>query len=122
MLKVRYAEEPTALGGALDRQPDLETISAGEDGIEVVARYADSDPVLSGWALGEERLGGRGALVRVPVGAGDVVLFGFRPQFRGQPRGTFRLIFNAIHGAAAGLHRVAPPTGRAPPGPRSGTR
>jgi hypothetical protein len=29
------------------------------------------------------------------------VLIGFRPLFRGQPRGTFKLVFNAIHAAAA---------------------
>jgi len=77
--------------------------AASGPGVEVVARYATEDPVLSGWALGEQMLGSRGALVRVRVGSGDVVLFGFRPQFRGQPRGTFKLIFNALHGAAAGL-------------------
>ena len=38
VLKVRYAEEPTLLGGALDRQPDLETLSAGHGGIEVRVR------------------------------------------------------------------------------------
>jgi hypothetical protein len=77
--------------------------SAAGPGVEVVARYADQDPVLSGWALGEEMLGNRAAEVRVRIGSGDVVLFGFRPQFRGQPRGTFKLLFNALHGAAAGL-------------------
>ncbi len=69
--------------------------------IEVVARYAGDDLVLSGWALGEERLSRTAALVRVPFGEGHLVLFGFRPQFRGQPRGTFKLLFNALHDAAA---------------------
>lgn len=40
VLKVRYAEEATLLGGALDRQPDLETVSAGTGGIEVRVKAA----------------------------------------------------------------------------------
>jgi glutamine amidotransferase-like uncharacterized protein len=68
--------------------------------VEVVARYAEDDLLMSGWALGEKKhIGGEAAMVRVRHGAGDVVLFGFRPQFRGQPRGTYKLIFNALHGA-----------------------
>ncbi len=66
--------------------------------VEVVARYARDDLLLSGWALGEQKhLAGRAAVVRARLGAGDVVLIGFRPQFRGQPRGTFKLLFNALH-------------------------
>jgi hypothetical protein len=69
--------------------------------VEVVATYAKKDLLMSGWALGEERtIGGKAALVRAKLGEGDVVLFAFRPQFRGQPRGTYKLIFNAIQGAA----------------------
>jgi hypothetical protein len=69
--------------------------------VDVVTRYANDGLVLSGWALGEERyLAGRPAVVRTAVGEGDVVLIGFRAQMRGQPRNTFKLLFNALQGAA----------------------
>ncbi len=68
--------------------------------VEVVARYAGDDLLMSGWAMGEERyLAGEAAMVSVELGSGRVVLFGFRPQFRGQPRGTYKLVLNAINRA-----------------------
>ena len=75
--------------------------------VEVVARYAQQDLLMSGWAMGEERyLAGEPAMVNVHLGSGNVVLFGFRPQFRGQPRGTYKLLFNAIQRAATGPRPV----------------
>jgi hypothetical protein len=66
--------------------------------VKTVVRYAKDDLLMSGWALGEKKhIGGKGALMHVKHGQGDIVLFGFRPQFRGQPRGTYKLIFNAIY-------------------------
>ena len=68
---------------------------------ESIAHYADKNLLMSGWAQGEEKhIGGKSALLRVKHGDGHVVLFGFRPQFRGQPRGTYKLIFNALYGSA----------------------
>ena len=66
--------------------------------VRVIARYASSNLLRSGWLLGEERLKGKVALAEVPLGRGRVVLFGFRPQHRGQTWGTFPFIFNAISG------------------------
>ena len=76
--------------------------------VDVITRYAEDDILMSGWALGEERLAGRPAMVRARIGTGDVVLFGFRPQHRGQSRGTYKLIFNALYDAT--VPRVRPAT------------
>jgi hypothetical protein len=61
----------------------------------VLGRYVD-DPLRSGYALHPSRIAGKAALVTADVGAGRVVLFGFPPQHRGQTRGTFKLLFNAL--------------------------
>jgi hypothetical protein len=62
-----------------------------------VASYpASGDPLLSGWLLGGSKLNGKAALVDVSVGKGHVVLFGFRPQYRGQSMNTQPLIWGAI--------------------------
>ena len=68
--------------------------------VRVIARYP-SDPkqvLLSGWALGAEKIAGKAALVEVTIGKGKIILFGFRPQYRGQSLATFPLLFNAISG------------------------
>jgi hypothetical protein len=78
------------------------------DGFEGVAlaKYApDGSPLLSGYLLGEKHLQGYAAALDVKHGQGHVILLGFRPQWRGQPMGTFRVIFNAVlfgPGASAG--------------------
>jgi Zinc carboxypeptidase len=66
------------------------------DQVRVIARYAGEDLLRSGWLLGEAHLKEKIALAEVIMGKGRVILFGFRPQHRGQTWGTFPFIWNAI--------------------------
>jgi len=78
----------------------LPEFNKGDRTTKAVVSYARSNVLASGWLSGERAIAGRAALVDARLGQGHVVLFGFRPQFRGQSFGTFKLILNAIYGSA----------------------
>lgn len=69
-----------------------------DDRVEVLGTYGRDNPVISGWILGPERLAGQPALLRARVGRGEVILFGFQPNYRGQSIVTWPLFFNAVSG------------------------
>jgi hypothetical protein len=74
-------------------------VFATTDGFEgsVLARYpADGTPLRSGYLKGANYMQGQAAALDVKLGSGHVVLMAFQPQWRGQPTGTFRTIFNAM--------------------------
>ena len=73
---------------------------AARDGRTIV-KYPLQNPLLSGWLQGEAKLQGKAALVETPLGRGHIILFGFRPQHRGQTYATFKLVFNSLWCAAA---------------------
>jgi hypothetical protein len=66
-----------------------------------VLRYAGEPLLLSGFLRGGAKLAGRAALVELPLGRGQVVLFGFRPQYRAQSWGTYVAFANALYLSAA---------------------
>jgi len=62
----------------------------------VLGVFPEENILLSGYAEEVELLAERPAMVWVRVGRGQLVLFGFQPQFRASTPGTFKLIFNAL--------------------------
>ena len=68
----------------------------------VIATYPAFNPLMSGWLEGEKRIRHKSALVETSLGKGRVMLFGFKPQHRGQSHGTFKLLFNAIYYSTVG--------------------
>ena len=92
--------QPLARG--LSRNVDAYFINSsafetGDSNVRVIARYAKENVLRSGWLLGEDKLRGQIALAEVKLGSGRVVVFGFRPQHRGQTWGTLPFIWNALN-------------------------
>ncbi len=84
-------------GGQAFQVTLLPEFNKGEREVRTVARYASSNLLASGWVSGEKGVLGKDLLLDVRHGKGRIVLFGFRPQFRAQSQGTFKLLLNAVY-------------------------
>jgi hypothetical protein len=65
-------------------------------GMQQLAWFDSTTPLRSGWALGQHYLEGGTAMIDARVGKGRLALLGPQVLFRGQPHGTFKLVFNGI--------------------------
>jgi hypothetical protein len=79
-----------------ERGPAFETKS-GFHGVVLASYPKERNPLASGYLLHPERIQGKVAALEAFYGDGRVYLFGFRPQWRGQSHGTYKLVFNAIY-------------------------
>jgi zinc carboxypeptidase len=76
--------------------PAFETLDSTVS--RVIGRWP-ADParvLLSGWVLHPDRIAGKAAILEVTQGEGRVILFGIRPQYRGQSLATYPLLFNSL--------------------------
>ncbi|MFC1565207.1 M14 family metallopeptidase, partial [candidate division KSB1 bacterium] len=78
-------------------KPDKETNERPENSPEIIAEYPDGKLLISGWMLGEERLRKKAAVVNIPRGEGNIVLFGFNVHNRSQAYSTMKLLFNSLY-------------------------
>jgi hypothetical protein len=78
-------------------EQELRTIIPEQYRPRVILRFADTKDVLySGLLTGANEIGGRPAVIDVPVGKGHVVLFAINPIWRGETQGSYALVFNAM--------------------------
>ena len=102
ILRVELAPDPVTAGydgsTAAWYWRSSRAFDVGDERVEVLGRYSGSDPVVAGWVLGREKLAGKPALLRARIGRGEVIIFGFQPNYRGQSIVTWPLFFNAISG------------------------
>ncbi|MBS3818062.1 hypothetical protein KGY73_00940 [bacterium] len=61
-----------------------------------VATYSEESLLMSGWIYGESLIQQKSSILEVPYGKGKIILLGFPVQYRAQPYGTFKLLFNSI--------------------------
>lgn len=66
-----------------------------------VAKYPSENVLMSGWIHGEKLIKQKSTILNVRYGKGRIILLGFPVQFRAQPYGTFKLLFNSILYAGA---------------------
>ncbi len=83
-------------GGAAFEITVADNFNKGDREIRSVARFAAKDLLASGWVSGERAVLGKEAVVEARHGKGRVVLIAIRPQFRGQPHGTFKFVLNTV--------------------------
>jgi hypothetical protein len=66
-----------------------------------VGWFQGTDVLDSGWAWGQQYLDGGTAVAEASVGEGKVVLLGPEVNFRDQPHGTYKLLFNGLYYGSA---------------------
>jgi hypothetical protein len=62
-----------------------------------VGWFSGTEVLDSGWAWGQQYLDGGTAVAEATVGEGKVVLLGPEVNFRDQPHGTYKLLFNGLY-------------------------
>jgi hypothetical protein len=62
----------------------------------VIGKFPESNILMSGYCENPEKISNKSALVWLKKGRGQMVLFGFNPQFRASTQASYKLIFNSL--------------------------
>jgi hypothetical protein len=62
----------------------------------IIGSFPEKEILMSGYCQKQELLSNKSALVWVKKNKGQIVLFGFNPQFRASTMGSYKLLFNSL--------------------------
>lgn len=62
----------------------------------VIGRFPEENILLSGYCEKTEKLADKSVMVWLQKGKGQLVLYGFNPQFRASTQATYKLLFNGL--------------------------
>jgi hypothetical protein len=103
LLKIKLSDHPLTRGmqeeaGILTTADQVFQTSVPSFDMDrrVIASYPEDHVLLSGYCQKEELLGNYAAMVWLRKGKGNLVIYGFSPQFRGSVPGIYKLLFNGI--------------------------
>lgn len=110
---INFGMPPEAIamstGGQAFEITVLPEFNEGDREVRSLAKYASSQVLASGWIAGERVVAGKSIALESRLGQGRIVMFGFRPQFRGQSHGTYKMLLNAIYLGSASVMQNQPP-------------
>jgi hypothetical protein len=118
-VEVRDPNRPAVLGllpepiVMFERGPVFEP-GTGFQGVVLASYPRDRNPLESGFLLHPERIQGKAAALEVNYGKGRVYLYGFKPQWRAQSHGTYKLMFNPLYEYEQPVATSDPPKPRNP--------
>jgi hypothetical protein len=101
-VEMQHPDEPINFGlpsmpvVMFQKSPVFETLPGFKG--TVIAKYAkQTNPLESGLLLHPEAIEDKIAAIDINYGHGRIVLFGFKPQWRGQSHGTYKYLFNVLY-------------------------
>jgi len=102
-----YGMPPTA-DVDFDSSPVFRIVPSAQVRPIPVAWYTGTETLDSGWAWGQAYLDGGAAILEANIGQGKVFIIGPEVTFRGQPHGTFKLLFNGLYYGSAQPATLSP--------------
>jgi hypothetical protein len=81
----------------IDGSPIFQYTVPADSRLSTISWFDTTTPLVSGWAIGQDMLKDMVPMIQAQIGDGMLFLFGPDINFRAQPHGCYKLIFNGLY-------------------------